>query len=185
VTFKFSNSPTTRGAVDKAFQLVVDKRQRPSLEDISYPTENYNRSYKIISEEDLPLSVISRSKIKIDLPDNLSKDEVVFNIKHCTAYIFNNKKPDALIIFIYSKKASNFQGLENKFNVAKAEFAPYGDWGQAQEGFVYNLPSDKFDLKIEFEENYFDKNKKIKTADELARDLILEALKNKHKKNQL
>ncbi len=185
MTFKFSDSLTTRGAVDKAFQLVVDNRQRTPLEDIDYPKDNYNKSYKIIPEEDFPSSVITRLKIKINLPDNLNKDEVVFNIKHCTAYIFNNKKPDVLIIFIYSKKASNFQGLENKFNIAKAEFAPYGDWGQVQEGFAYNLPSDKLDLKIEFEENYFDKNKKIKIADELARDLILEALKNKHKKNQL
>jgi len=171
----------SRGAVDKAFQLVVDNRQRTPLENIYYPTDNYNKSYKIISEEDFPSSVITRLKIKIDLPDNLNKDEVVFNIKHCTVYIFNKKKPDALIIFIYSQKASNFQGFENKFNVAKAEFAPYGDWDQAQEGFVYNLPSNKFDWNIEFEESYFDKSKKMKTADECARDLILEILKNKNK----
>jgi len=119
-------------------------------------------------------------KIKIDLPNNLNKDEVVFNIKHCTVFIFNKKKPDALIIFIYSQKASNFQGFESKFNVAKAEFAPYGNWDQAQEGFAYNLPSDKFDWNIEFEESYFDESKKMKTVDELAKDLILEILKNKN-----
>ncbi len=172
----------SRGTIDKSFQLVVDKRQRTPLKDINYPTDNYNKSYKIISEENLSFSVISRLKIKIDLPDNLSKDEVVFNIKHCTAYIFNNKKPDALAIFIYSSKSKNFQDF-GKFNVARAEFAPFGDWGKAEEGFVYNLPSDKFEWKIEFEESYFDKSKKMKTADELARDLILEILKNKHKEN--
>jgi len=169
----------SKGAIDKSFQLVVDNRKRTPLKDIDYPTGDYNKSYRIISEEDLPLSVISRLKIKINLPDNLSKGEVVFNIKHCTASIFNNKKPDALMIFIYSEKATNFQGFK-KFNVAKAEFAPFGDWGKAEEGFVYNLPSDKFDWKIEFEESYFDKNKKMKTADDLARDLILEIIKNKH-----
>ena len=172
---------SSKGAIDKSFQLVVDNRQRITpLKDINYPTGNYNKSYEIISEKDLSFSVISRLKIKIDLPDNLSKDEVVFNIKHCTAYIFNKKKPDALVIFIYSSKSANFQDF-GKFNVARADFAPLGDWGKAEEGFVYNLPLDKFDWKIEFEESYFDKNKKMKTADELARDLILEALKNKHK----
>lgn len=171
----------SRGAIDKSLQLVVDKRQRTPLKDIDYPTDNYNKSYKIISEEDLSFSVISRLKIKIDLPDNLNKDEVVFNIKHCTAYIFNNKKPDALIIFIYSSKSTNFQDF-GKFNVARAEFAPFGNWGKAEEGFVYNMPSDKFEWKIEFEESYFDKSKKMKTADELARDLILEIL-NKHKED--
>ena len=172
----------SKGAIDKSFQLVVDKRQRTPLKDINYPTDNYNKSYKIISEENLSFSVISRLKIKIDLSDNLGKDEVVFNIKHCTAYIFNNKKPDALAIFIYSSKSTNFQDF-GKFNVARAEFAPFGDWVKAEEGFVYNLPSDKFEWKIEFEESYFDKSKKMKTADELARDLILEIQKNKHKNN--
>lgn len=175
---------SSKGAIDKSFQLVADNRQRALLKDINYPTRNYNESYKIISEEDLSFSVISRLKIKIDLPDNLSKDEVVFNIKHCTAYIFNKKKPDAMAIFIYSSKSSNFQDF-GKFNVARADFAPFGDWGKAEEGFVYNLPSDKFDWKIEFEESYFDKNKRMKTVDELARDLILEIIKNKHVKNQL
>ena len=92
--------------------------------------------------------------------------------------IFNNKKPDAISIYVYSKESANFQDF-GKFNVAMAEFAPFGDWGRAEEGFVYNIPSDKFEWKIEFEESYFDKNKKMKTADELARDLILEMLKNK------
>jgi len=176
---------SSKGSIDKSFQLVVDNRQRTTpLKDINYPTSNYYKSYKIISVEDFPLSVISRLEIKIDLPDNLSKDEAVFNIKHCTAYIFNKKKPDALVIFIYSSKSANFQDFK-KFNVASAYFAPFGEWGGAEVGFVYNLPSDKFDWKIEFEESYFDKSKKMKTADELAKDLILEILKNKHVKNQL
>ena len=173
----------SKGAIDKSFQLVKDNRHRITpLKNINYPTGNYSKSYKIISEEDLSFSIISRLKIKIDLPDNLSKDEVVFNIKHCTANIFNNKKPDALVIFTYSSKSTNFQDF-GKFNVARAEFAPFGNWGKAEEGFVYNLPSDKFEWKIEFEESYFDKSKKMKTADELARDLILEILKNKHKED--
>lgn len=170
----------SKGAIDKSYQLLVDKRQRTPLENISYPIGNFNKSYKIISEEDLQISVIYTLKIKIDLPDNLNKDEVAFNIKHCTAYVFNKKKPDALMMLIYSEKATNFQGFK-KFNVARAEFGPFGDFGKAEEGFVYNLPSDKFDWKMEFEESYFDKSKKMKTTDELARDLILEMIRNKNK----
>lgn len=41
-----------------------------------------------------------------------------------------------------------------------AEFAPFGDWGRAEEGFAYNIPSDKFEWKIEFEESYLIKIKK-------------------------
>jgi len=175
-----NNLRDSKGSIDKSVQLIIDNRQRTPLKDISYPTGDYNKSYKIISEKDLPFSKISRLEIKIDLPDNLSKEEVVFNIKHCTVYIFNNKKPDALAIFAYSKEASNFQGFK-KFNVARSEFAPYGDWERAEEGFAFNLPSDKFDWKIEFEESYFNKSKRMKTVDEYARDTILEILRNKNK----
>jgi len=171
----------SRGTVDKSVQLVLDKRDRTPLENINYPTDSFIKSYLIVEIKELPYSRIHRLTVKIDLPDNLSKEEVIFNIKHCTASIFNDKKPDALEIFAYSSKASNFLGY-NKFNVVKADFAPFGVWGQAEEGFAYNLPSDKFDWKIDFEESYFDKKKKIKTAEELAKDLVLEMLENKNKK---
>jgi hypothetical protein len=171
----------SRGTVDKSVQLVMDKRKRTTLDNISFPKGHYNKSYKIVKIESLPYSTIQRIIVRINIPDNLSKDEVIFNIKHCTAAIFNEKKPDALGIFVYSSDASNFLGFE-KFNVAKSDFAPFGDWGKAEEGFAYNLPSSKFDWKIDFEESYFDKKKRIKTAEELAKDLVMEMLKNKRKK---
>jgi len=171
----------SKGELDKAVQLVLDKRERTPLNDINYPTGNYIVSFKIKEIKELPYSRIQRISVRIDLPDNLTKEEVDFNIKYCTAELFNKHKPDALGLFVYSSKASNFLGFE-KFNIAKADFAPFGNWSQAEEGFAYNLPSDKFDWKIEFEESYFDKKKRIKTSEEFARDLVLEMLKNKRKK---
>lgn len=171
----------SKGAVDKAIQLVMDNRKRTPLQDIHYPSSNFAKSYRVVKTEELPYSQILRLIVRIDLPDNLSKEEVTFNIKYCTVEFFNKRKPDALGIFVYCSKASNFIEFQ-KFNVAKADFAPYGNWGQAEEGFAYNLPSDKFDWKIEFEESYFDKKKLIQTSEELARDLVMEILKNKKKK---
>ena len=171
----------SRGAIDKAVQLVLDKRERTPLKDINYPEGDFIKSFEIIKIEEFPYSRIQRLSARINLPDNLSKEEVVFNIKYCTTELFNKNKPDALGLFVYSSEASNFLGFE-KINVAKADFAPFGDWGQAEEAFAYNLPSDKFDWKIEFEESYFDKNKRIKTSDEFARDLVMEMIKNKKKK---
>ena len=171
----------SRGTVDKSVQLVMDKRKRTPLENIAFPESDYKISYEIVKLETLPYSTIKRILVRINLPDNLSKEEVIYNIKYCTAKIFNDKKPDALGIFAYCSNASNFLGFE-KFNVAKSDFAPFGDWGKTEEGFAYNLPSDKFDWKIDFEESYFDKKKQIKTSEELARDLVMEILKNKGKK---
>ena len=171
----------SRGTVDKSVQLVMDKRKRTPLENIAFPESDYKISYEIVKLETLPYSTIQRILVRINLPDNLSKEEVIYNIKYCTAKIFNDKKPDALGMFSYCSNASNFLGFE-KFNVAKSDFAPFGDWGKTEEGFAYNLPSDKFDWKIDFEESYFDKKKQIKTSEELARDLVMEILKNKGKK---
>jgi hypothetical protein len=170
----------SRGTVDKSVQLVIDKRERTLLQDINFPDSDFKASYKIVKTEELPYSTIQRIITRIDLPDNLTKEEVSFNVKYCTVEIFNQIKPDAIGVFAYCSKASNFLGFE-KFNVAKSDFAPFGDWGQAEQGFAYNLPSDKFDWKIDFEESYFDKKKRIQTSEELARELVMEMLKNKRK----
>lgn len=151
----------SRGTVDKSVQLVMDKRKRTSLENISYPESSYKKSYKVVKIESLPYSTIQRIIARIDIPDKLSKDEVIYNIKYCTAEIFNEKKPDALGIFVYCSQASNFLGF-GRFNVAKSDFAPFGDWEKAEEGFAYNLPSNKFDWKIDFEESYFDKKNELR-----------------------
>ena len=145
------------------------------------PSGRFKKSYKTVDIEEQSYSRIKRLLVRIDLPDHLSQEEVIYNIKCCTTEIFNKNKPDALGIFVYCSTASNFLGYE-KFNVARSDFAPFGNWGQAEEGFAYNLPVEKFDWKIEFEESYFDKKKRIKTSEELAKDLVMEILKTKKKK---
>lgn len=173
----------SKGAVDKAAQLVYDNRERSPLGDISFPAPDFTPSYKIIEINELNFSRLRREEIKIDIGDKLGKEEIRFNIKHLTANVFNSHKFDAIKIFVYCSKASNFLGY-NKFNVARADFAPYGDWGRAEEGFAYNLPIEKFDWKIEFEESYFDKTLKIETAEEMAERLVLEILKDKTDKKR-
>lgn len=163
----------SKGALDKAVQLVYDSRERTPLGKIEYPIDNFTKSYKIIKTEYLNFSQIKRKAISIDLKDFLSKDEVKFNIKYLTAEFFNSEQLDAIKIFIYCSESKNFQGFE-KYNVAKSDFAPYGEWGKSEEGFAYNLPTEKFDWKIEFEESYFDKNIKMETAEEMAMRLIIE-----------
>jgi hypothetical protein len=153
----FEDIKNAEGDLDKVFQIVKDNRERYPLEDIEYPNGDYIKEYKIIKIKDVSYAKIKRLIVRIDIPDNLSKDEVIFNIKYCTAEIFNKYKPDALGVFVYSSEASNFTGY-NIYNVASSDFAPYGKWEKAEEGFVYNLPIDKFDYYIKFNEIYFNKN---------------------------
>lgn len=150
----YDSIKNSEGALDKAFQLVVDERKRTPLTNIDYPRGHYEPKYKIVRNKWLNISVIRRLQLKIQFPNGLSKDEVRFNIKHCGAKEFNKEKPDALAIFAYCKD-ENFDGFDCMYNVAKADFAPYGKWEKAEEGFTYNLPIEKFSWKIEFFKGYF------------------------------
>ena len=150
----YDSIKNSEGALDKAYQLVKDKRKRTPLANIDYPKSHYKPKYKIVGNKWLNFSVIRRLQLKIQFPNGLSKDEVRFNIKHCGAKEFNKEKPDALAIFAYCKD-ENFNGFDCMYNVAKADFAPYGKWEKAEEGFTYNLPIEKFSWKIEFFKGYF------------------------------
>jgi hypothetical protein len=150
----YDSIKNSEGALDKAFQLVKDKRKRTPLANIDYPKSHYKLKYKIVGNKWLNFSVVRRLQLRIQFPNGLSKDEVRFNIKYCVAKEFNKEKPDALAIFAYCKD-ENFDGFDSMYNVAKADFAPYGKWEEAVEGFVYELPIEKFRLKIEFFEGYF------------------------------
>lgn len=151
----YDSIKNSEGALDKAFQLVKDKRKRTPLANIDYPKSHYKPKYKIVGNKWLNFSVIRRLQLKIQFPNGLSRDEVRFNIKHCGAKEFNKEKPDALAIFAYCKD-ENFNGFDCMYNVVKADFAPYGKWEKAEEGFTYNLPIEKFSWKIKFFKSYFD-----------------------------
>lgn len=144
----------SEGALDKAYQLVKDKRKRTLLANIEFPKGHYKPKYTIVGNKWLNFSVIRRLQLKIQLPKGLTEDEVIFNIKYCGASEFNKEKPDALAIFAYCKE-ENFDGFDSMYNVAEADFAPYGKWEKADEGFAYNLPIEKFSWKINFFKNYF------------------------------
>ncbi|WP_048149828.1 TIR domain-containing protein [Methanolacinia paynteri] len=175
-----STLKNSKGSLDKAYQLMVDNRERETpLKDIEYPKGDFRESYSIYKIEDISFSKIPRIQLRINLPPDLSKEAVIYNLKHCNATIFNEKKPEAIVIFAYSDEASNFPGFDDKFNVGKSEFALYGDWGRAEEGFVYNMPVEKFDYNIQFEESYFDKKLKISAGSDIARDLAYEMFESK------
>ena len=173
---KLKNS---KGALAKSVQLVRDNRQRTPLEDIDFPEGDFEPHYSIVKEEDLQYSKIIRKVIRIDLPPDMSKEEVIYNIRHCTALIFNKYKPEALSIFVYSDQASNFMGFDSKYNVAKSEFAFCGDFSRAEEGFAYNMPISEFEPKYNFEESYFNQNLKIQTGEECAKEIVDEIFADK------
>lgn len=144
----------SEGSLDKAYQLVVDNRHRTPLDDIHVPNLMQPK-YEIVSTENLDYSMLKRIQIRVALPPRLTKEEVRLNLEHCMALVFNKEKPDALSLFAYCRESASFFGFKSKFNVARADFAPYGKWERAEEGFAYNLPVSKFEFRFEFATEYF------------------------------
>jgi len=135
-----------RGALAKAYQLVKDDRERDTLDDAEMPVGPWAAQYTIVDSEWVNYSKVKRRSLKITLPQNLDRDELVFNLKHCCIKEFNDLKPDAVWVGAYSRGA-NIRGVAD---LAVLEFAPFGEWGKAEEGVAYNLPTSEFDFRIRF-----------------------------------
>ena len=134
----------SRGSVAKAYQMVIDNRSRTPLEDAVMPVGPWSPTYHIEVTDWQNFSKVRRRTVKIRVPDDLEKEELVFNLKHCCIKEFNDLKPDAVSVLAYSPSAE----LEGPADVGIIDFAPFGDWGRAEEGVAYNLPTPEFDFRI-------------------------------------
>lgn len=91
------------GAVAKAFQLVIDGRERSPLADSSIPDGPFETKYEVASTEWCNFSVVRRRSLKITVPPGLSYEELRFNLEHCASLQFNAFKPDAVMVFAYAR----------------------------------------------------------------------------------
>lgn len=136
----------SRGALAKAYQLVKDGRQRDLLADAEMPLGPWTPQYEIVESRWFNYSRVKRRGLKVRIPQHLDRDELVFNLKHCCIKEFNDLKPDAVSVSGYSPQAD----LNGPVDLAIVEFAPFGEWGKAEEGVAYNLPTTEFDFNIRF-----------------------------------
>lgn len=143
----------SRGALAKAYQLVKDKRTRSPLGDCVVPQGNFLPVYQVKFIERHDFSVIKRLSAKIVVPPKLSKEELRFNLEHCAAVLFNEHKPDALMVFAYVD--SDNLDLNSQFSAGRVIFAPFGEWDKAQDGVAYNIPVEQFKFSITYSNNYF------------------------------
>jgi hypothetical protein len=139
----------SRGALAKAYQLVKDGRERDPLSDAEMPMGPWTPQYEIVESRWFNFSRVKRRGLKVRLPKQMERDELVFNLKHCCIKEFNDLKPDAVSVGGYSLNAN----IDGPADLAILEFAPFGDWGKAEEGVAYNLPTVEFDFNIRFMRN--------------------------------
>lgn len=139
------------GSTDKAFQLIKQKKKRTPLKDFILEEKPYKISYKIIDQEPINFSIVKRQMVRIILPEGLSKEEVIHNLKHCCVTLFNKHKYDAIGVFAYKKG----DDIYSFYTIGKIDFVPYGKWEEAINGVAYNLPIESYDFAIELKNDYF------------------------------
>ena len=143
----------SRGSLDRAFQLAKDKRQRDPLEDIQIPSHQiYIPLYEKAATEWFNFSVVRRANIRVLVPPGLRRDELRWNLVHCCATYFNALKPDAISIMAF--RCGKDPSVDGQFTAGMVEFAPHGDWGEAEHGVAYNLPVSAFEHRFRWEPSY-------------------------------
>lgn len=144
----------SKGALAQAYQLVKDNRQRTPLEDCELPQSDLKPSYEIVEKEWSNFSVVRRLAAKILISAGLSQEELRFNLEHCAATLFNAFKPDAVMVFAYSRDVNGY-GTNGAYTAGRAVFAPFGKWEKAQDGVAYNIATSEFSYSIDFVRRYF------------------------------
>ena len=138
----------SKGALSQAYQLMKDKRHRAPLDDCQVPLDGVPL-YKIIEREWFDFSVVRRLGVKILIPKSFDKTSIRFNLIHCCASHFNAVKPDAIMVLAYFDQGENTD-INCCFTAGKVVFAPFGEWGKAQDGVAYNLPTSSFEFTLDF-----------------------------------
>lgn len=143
----------SEGSLAKAYQLVVDGRERAPLEDYPFPKSDYTALYDVVQEEWCDFSRIRRLVARVVVPPNLSEDELQFNLEHCATVLFNQFKPDAVMVLGY-KDDPNGYTVDGHYTAGRAVLAPFGKWEKAEEGFAYNIPTNQFRFSVDLELTY-------------------------------
>ena len=86
--------------------------------------------YKIIKEEDISYRLAKRYSIRIVVNNNPPTKNQIRAISEKIVDDYKVKDADALVIFFYFDKGQ----IDKAYTLAKAEWAPNGDWSQADLG---------------------------------------------------
>ena len=145
------------------FSSIIISCSNNKVDELFSLPENFNKSYKIISNENLPVANVERISIKISVPTGLPKSELENNIKHCIKeHYLNNPKLGAINVFAYR----NDMETKGAYTAASCDFAPQGKWENAKSDanindFQFNFKhSDIYAKKIE-ENNYVGETAKL------------------------
>lgn len=90
---------------------------------------DFKQNYKVLGVRDVSSGIASRFVVDISLPKDSTKEAIENNLKYAAKQQYEKTKPDAMQIFAYPEGRS----IDSSNSFGSLEFAPYGDWGRADE----------------------------------------------------
>lgn len=109
---------------------------------------SFTPTYKIIEIRDLSYADIIRKEVRVSLPRNLNKDDILFNFRVISTEEYNKNKFNAITVFAFHENES----VNQAYTVAMYEFCPYGDWSRSDK----KVPLSEYGEKIEIKKSYFE-----------------------------
>lgn len=91
--------------------------------------ENFKPTFKLLKVRDVSTDSATRFAIDVSLPENTSKEILENNLKFAAKDQYEKTKANALQIFCYIENRS----IDSSNMSGSLVFAPYGDWGKANE----------------------------------------------------
>lgn len=126
-----SSKPTTTTPTQEPKQTKVIQEQ-PQKYDLS------KVAYQIVETKDVSFSLADRFSISVLISNNPATEEQIRAISEKIVEDYKNKT-DAVSIFFYFEKSQ----VDGVYTLAKADWAPNGDWSQADlktnQKLVYNF----------------------------------------------
>ena len=90
---------------------------------------NFKPNYKVLQVRDVSSDRASRFVVNISIPKDATKEIIENNLRCEAKSQYEKIKPDAMQIFAFPEGRST----DSSNSVGSLEFAPYGDWGRADE----------------------------------------------------
>lgn len=123
------------------------------IDDVLKIPVDFKPSYKLIQQKNLDYANVKRIQVKIAVSPGLSKNDLEYNLKFVAKNTYNQRKPNAISVIAY-KEGTDYNSV---YTAAISEFAPYGDWGRANE----KVDIKNYELKIIYSDEYFGIKKKV------------------------
>lgn len=132
----------------------INNREGSQIGNVLRYNQNSSSDYGLSTTKDFSTRNGARLEIRITVNEGLNLYSLENTIKKAIAKTYYDYgKPKAISALVYKKG----QSTNGQYSVAKANFAPYGDWSNTSYGDL-----NTYEIKIQHNESYFDNDEEVK-----------------------